>query len=119
MSNKPISFQIANQILIFLFLLILISCRSENHEEYFKIVKPDVCDTVDVRYSTHLKKIFDNNCIDCHYGGLINGCDLNTYDNIMNYVNNNTPITQLYDIVKFNTHKAIILNDCQHSVFSI
>lgn len=105
--------------LVLLLIINLLSCRSENHEEYFKIIKPDECDTVDVRYSTHLKRIFDNHCIDCHYGGLIEGCNLNTYENVMIYINNSTPPTQLYDIVKNNTHKGIILNNCQHTIFSI
>jgi len=112
------SFLISFFSLVF-FTIVFSSCRRENEEDFFKPIKPTDCDTTNITYTLHLKAIFDSHCVLCHSGSAVEGSDLDTYQNIMKYIENNSPPTLLYDYVKNNNHKGVVLNNCQLNQFEI
>ncbi len=95
-------------------LTLLFSCKSENKEEYFgNIYQNDStkCDTLYVTYAKQIKKLLDMECAYCHMQGMVSGCDLDNYENTLDYVSRTG--TLLYDYVKDNTHQGVILDSCQ------
>lgn len=93
-------------------LLFFFSCRSENQEEFFKLNQNNTCDTLYVTYSKHIKPFFDNDCAYCHMNEMVPGCNLDNYENTIEYVRNTN--TKLYDYVKNNDHQGAILDTCKN-----
>lgn len=100
-------------------LLLFISCRSENEEEYFKnLITVQTCDTIAVTYSNQIKPIFDAQCYSCHTGGAVVGCDLDSYDNASKYIRASQPSYKLYEYIKNNDHQGVILDTCSLKLMS-
>lgn len=92
------------------------SCQKENEETYFNKSATTVgCDTMYITFSKHIKPVFDAKCVSCHVGGTSGGCDLDTYENSINYVTTHQPVTKLYDYVKDiqNPHEGVIMDSCE------
>lgn len=104
---------------LFVFAITLIySCRSENEEDYFEAYSnTNGCNTVYVSYSTHISDIFVRKCVDCHTGGAVEGCDLDSYENTMQYIERSQPATLLFDYVKHNDHQGTVLDSCELNQF--
>lgn len=94
--------------------LVIVSCRSENEEDYFGIVKNNdsiACDTLYVTYAKQINPLLYNNCAYCHMNDMVTGCNLDNYENTINYISRTG--TKLYDYVKNNDHQGIVLDSCQ------
>ncbi len=88
-------------------------CRKENEAEYFKTNSDTtVIDTTYVTYSKQIKPMFDAKCVSCHVGGTAGNCDLDSYQNSINYIYSHQPHTKLYDYVKDvqNPHAGVIMD---------
>jgi hypothetical protein len=101
---------------IFLAVIIILgvaSCKYQNEEDYFAKPDPNLedCNPTYVSFSEHIKPAFDYQCTYCHMNEMVPGCDLDTYENTISYVNRTG--TLLYDYVKDNTHQGATLDSCQ------
>lgn len=95
------------------FTIVFVACKSENEEEYFGKTGTGLtaCDTVYVVYSEHIKPMFEYNCVSCHMDQMVIDCDLDNYENTLDYVTRTG--SELYDYVKDNTHQGVVLDSCQ------
>lgn len=99
--------------------LFLVSCRSENEEELFKnIIQLQTCDTIAVNYTDHIKPLFESQCVSCHTGDAVFGCNLDNYENTRSYIISSNPNQKLYDYVKNNDHQGVVLDSCSLKQFA-
>ena len=106
--KKTIS--LVKKIFLFLPILMIWSCRSENEEDYIIKNNSSLCDTLYVTYQKQIKPLLDNNCAYCHSNNMVPGCNLDNYENTINYIR--TTGTKLYNTVKDNTHEGVVLDSC-------
>lgn len=82
-----------NKIYVFILSIVLFSsCTSDSTSDLLEEV-----DTTQVRYSTHIKPIIDNNCLSCHSSPPVNYAPmaLTTYDAVKTYVQNGTLVDRI------------------------
>ena len=84
-------------------LLILSSCETEHLYGPDGILEVDLCDTIDVTYTAHIKPIIDDKCESCHNSNATSGnVILTTYDDVKDAVNTR----QLKEIVNYEPGNA-------------
>ncbi len=89
------------------------ACKNENEEDYFGVKKgtdSTSCDTLYVTYEKQIKPMMDYSCVYCHMNEMVVGCDLDNYENTIDYVSRTG--NKLYDYVKNNDHQGVILDSC-------
>ncbi|HOK39145.1 MAG: hypothetical protein WHW07_08070 [Bacteroidales bacterium] len=91
-------------------LLVIFSCKSENLEDYLSNNNQNVCGCIVVTYNEDIKTILDNNCSYCHTNQAVSGCDLDSYQAVIDYLQHEG--MQLYDYVKNNDHQGVELDSC-------
>lgn len=92
------------------------SCRKENEATYFKTDSDTTSiDTTYITFAKHIKPMFDAKCVSCHVGGTAGNCDLDSYQNSINYIYSHQPHTKLYDYVKDvqNPHAGVLMDSLE------
>ena len=97
---------------VLFFITLFSACKNENEEDYFGVNKSDSmsCDTLYVTYAKQIKPMLDFNCAYCHMNEMVVGCNLDNYENTVDYVSRTG--NRLYDYVKNNDHQGVILDSC-------
>jgi hypothetical protein len=67
-------------------LILMCSCHYETYEDI--IPEPDPADTTEVSYQTDIRPILVNNCYECHAQSGSSAIKLDSYDNLIPYIEN-------------------------------